>query len=208
MTNALKRSNPPFLNSFNASATILSYVGKTESVIKLLSKLSKSTTQYLENHTPYLNEFVQGPSIPTAIRFGVDTQSNFDHNWQLEEVKKLKGRFLDIHVGRSEVLSVSMLRINRKENRKGCTIVKHQHIGRMNEELGTPDTIRSISVKYFQNSLYSHSILGLKIVDGNGKNLVDIDITPTIGEWKTQDVPDGHRIVGVKESKKSIAFLC
>ena len=58
MTNALKRSNPPFLNSFNASATILSYVGKTKSVIRLLSSLSKSTTQYLENHTPYLNEFV------------------------------------------------------------------------------------------------------------------------------------------------------
>ena len=129
MTNALKRSNPPFLNSFNASATILSYVGKTVSVVKLLSSLSKSTTQYLENHTPFLNEFVQGPSIPTALRFGVEPDFNFC--WQLDELKKLKGQFLEIHVGRDRVKAVSMIRANRMANRKGCTIVKHHQIDKL-----------------------------------------------------------------------------
>ena len=47
--------NPPFLNSFHASAIILSYVGGTSKAIDLMSKLSKSTGRYLEGHTPLLN---------------------------------------------------------------------------------------------------------------------------------------------------------
>ena len=66
MTNIEKRSTPPFLHSFNASATILSYVGETPRVICLLNRLSKSTAQYLEGHTHFLNEFVKGPRLPFA----------------------------------------------------------------------------------------------------------------------------------------------
>ena len=60
---------PPFLNSLIASATILSYVGRTPKVITLLNRLSKSTTNYLESHTSILSAFLKGPRIPTAILF-------------------------------------------------------------------------------------------------------------------------------------------
>ena len=65
-----EKTTPPFLNSLIASATILSYVGETPKVVRLLHRLSKSTVQYLESHTSILNAFLKGPRIPTAILFG------------------------------------------------------------------------------------------------------------------------------------------
>ena len=83
MTNIERRSTPPFLNSFNASATILSYVGNTLRVVDILNSLSKSTTQYLEGHTQFLNKFVKGPQIPTAaiLHFDKYEKINLGRNW-------------------------------------------------------------------------------------------------------------------------------
>ena len=82
-----EKTSPPFLNSFNCSATILSYVGRTTKVIPLLNALSKSTSRYLVAHAPYLSQFLKGPSIPSAscvIKFGLFDQGDLPHNWQLK----------------------------------------------------------------------------------------------------------------------------
>ena len=81
---ANKRSTPPFLNSLLASATILSYIGETRPVAKILSGLSRSTAQYLEGHASLLNSFCSGPRIPTAITFDSHEPVNLGRNWQEE----------------------------------------------------------------------------------------------------------------------------
>ena len=76
-----EKTSPPFLNSFNCSATILSYVGRTTEVIPLLNALSKSTNKYLEAHAPYLSQFLKGPSIPSIIKFGQFEYEQLPQNW-------------------------------------------------------------------------------------------------------------------------------
>ena len=77
------KTTPPFLNSFNCTAITLSYMN-TARVIALLNLLSKSTFKYLEGHAPYLNQFLQGSSIPAAIKFGPDEFGDLPHNWRWE----------------------------------------------------------------------------------------------------------------------------
>lgn len=65
-------ARPPFLSSFNISATILSYrVFKFEAE-PFLKRLSKSCTDYFDSHWPYLNEFLSdAPPLDTRkIFFG------------------------------------------------------------------------------------------------------------------------------------------
>ena len=81
MTNTNNKTNPPFLQSFNASAIILSYVGKTTRVAELLNGLSKSTAKYLEGHAPLLNEFVSGPEIISCLKFGPHEYGSLGVNW-------------------------------------------------------------------------------------------------------------------------------
>ena len=95
MAKISKRSTPPFLNSFNASAIILSYVGETPQVIDLLNRLSKSTAHYLENHTRFLNQFLFGPRIPSVILFNSHEQVVLGRNWQREVVESKLSTFID-----------------------------------------------------------------------------------------------------------------
>ena len=88
MSSNREKTSPPFLNSFNCTATILSYVGRTTKVIPLLNALSKSTNKYLEAHAPYLNQFLKGPSMLTVIKFGRFEYGDLPHNWQLKAFAK------------------------------------------------------------------------------------------------------------------------
>ena len=93
-----EKSSPPFLNSLIASATILSYVGETPKVVRLLNRLSLSTVQYLESHTSFLNAFLKGPRIPTAILFDEHESVNLDRNWQKEVVENGKTMIMGFYL--------------------------------------------------------------------------------------------------------------
>ena len=82
-----KRVSPPFLNSFNASATILSYVGNSCEVASMLKHLSKSASKYWRGHRAIINGFLKGSSITRILKFG-GTRRNVFSKESLQEPKR------------------------------------------------------------------------------------------------------------------------
>ena len=150
MTIVAKRSTPPFLNSFNASAIILSYVGETSRAIDILNGLSLSTAHYLANHTRFLNQFLFGPRIPTVIVFGEKEKVNLGRNWQKEVVESKLSTYMDcVLMDNKTHFTVNMSATNSLSF-KGCQLMLHGMDEGSVENLGLLNTVRSISVKYYE----------------------------------------------------------
>ena len=79
------------------------------------------------------------------------------------------------------------------------------------KNFGTLMAVRTISVKSFNGDIYSDGINGIKMMDDEGKSVVDIDLAPDIGTWQTEIIPTGQSVVGIKSNMKfgtGLAFIC
>ena len=52
--------------------------------------------------------------------------------------------------------------------------------------------IRKVSIKIWSKTI----INGIRLTDGEGKHLVDLDWTAT-GVWVERQIPPGHEIIGI-----------
>ena len=200
------------LQSFHATAVVLSYVGYEDQVFLLLQSINKNTYAYFMLHKIQLLGFLVKfkPEIDQAIEFGEPVEEDWDYVYPDEEklaqlpsfkpnkLKAVNYKIASIHGGLTGIQFVftdghktPLFEVPRAMGRDQLKTI----------ELDTAKTITKIAMTVCEDDPeQGPQISGLRLLDEKGIYVVNVTFMKKehYGQWVTKPIQKGQAVIGLK----------